>query len=226
MNILLIEDNRNISDFLIKGLEESGFLVRLAETGSNGMELLYKEDWGVILLDIMLPDIDGIELLQYIRYKKIQTPVLIISALGTPEDKVKALESGADDYLTKPFYFKELVARIKALSRRGTRKYEETTNVLQTGNLTLYTDSYMLKKGERVIDLTLLEHKLLKYLLENRNRVVSRTEILDAVWGRNHDPNTNIIDVYISYLRNKIDDGEDVKLIRTVKGIGYMIRDL
>jgi DNA-binding response OmpR family regulator len=226
MNILLIEDNRNISDFITKGLEESGFAVSLAENGSSARTLLAREEWDMILLDIMLPDIDGFELLQYIRFKKIQTPVLVLSALGDPDDKVRALEYGADDYLTKPFYFKELVARINALSRRKNMTYDQAENILGCGDLKLWTDSHTVKRGEREIKLTLQEYKLLKLLLENKNRVVSRMEILNVVWGLNYDTNTNIIDVYISYLRNKIDAQEEIKLIETVKGVGYIIRSL
>lgn len=225
MNILLIEDNRRISEFIVKGLKESGFLVILAENGTDGRELISKKKWDVILLDIMLPDIDGIELLQYIRYRKIHTPVLILSALGEPDDKVKALDYGADDYLAKPFHFKELISRINALTRRTKLSYDTPSNVLECDDLKLYIDQHRVERNEKEIKLTFQEFKLLQYLMEHKNKVLSRTQILDTVWGLNYDTNTNVVDVYISYLRNKIDSEYNEKLIETVKGVGYVIRE-
>ena len=224
MEILIIEDNRRLSDFLVKGLEESGFAVVLAETGTDARERISEKKWDVILLDIMLPDIDGFELLQYTRFKENHTPIIVLSALNDTDDKVKALEYGADDYLSKPFHFKELIARIHALTRRFKKNYNEPTNVLSCEDLKLYVDEHRVVRGEKEIKLTLQEFKLLKYLLENKNRIVSRTQIFDAVWGVNFDTNTNVIDVYISYLRNKIDTNDCPKLIETVKGVGYRIR--
>lgn len=224
MDILLVEDNARISEFLVKGLEESGFFITLAENGTDARRLISQKEWNIILLDIMLPDIDGIELLQYIRYKKINTPILVISALGEPDDKVKALDYGADDYLAKPFHFKELVARINALTRRANLIYDKTGDVLQCDDLVIYFNQHRVERSGKEINLTLQEFKLLKLLMENKNRVLPRTQILDTVWGINYDSNTNVVDVYISYLRNKIDAGAAHKLITTVKGIGYMIR--
>ena len=224
MEILLVEDNRRLSDFLVKGLEESGFVVVLAETGTDARQLITDKKWDVILLDIMLPDIDGFELLQYTRFKENHTPIIVLSALNETDDKVKALEYGADDYLSKPFHFKELIARIHALTRRFKQSYNETSNVLWCGDLKLYVDEHRVIRGEKEIKLTLQEFKLLKYLMENKNRIMSRTQILDAVWGYNYDTNTNVIDVYISYLRTKIDTGDLPKLIETVKGVGYRIQ--
>ncbi|MDR2084189.1 MAG: response regulator transcription factor [Bacteroidales bacterium] len=224
MNILLIEDNRRISEFIVKGLEESGFSIVLAENGSVGRELITGKQWDVILLDIMLPDIDGIELLQYIRYRKIHTPVLVLSALGEPDDKVKALDYGADDYLAKPFHFKELISRINALTRRVKLSYDTPSNILECDDLKLYIDQYKVERNGKEIKLTFQEFKLLQYLLEHKNKVLSRTQILDTVWGLNYDTNTNVVDVYISYLRNKIDNEYDNKLIETIKGVGYMIK--
>lgn len=224
MDILLVEDNARISEFLVKGLEESGFFITLAENGTDARRLISQKEWNIILLDIMLPDIDGIELLQYIRYKKINTPILVISALGEPDDKVKALDYGADDYLAKPFHFKELVARINALTRRAKLVYDKTGDVLQCDDLVIYFNQHRVERSGKEINLTLQEFKLLKLLMENKNRVLPRTQILDTVWGINYDSNTNVVDVYISYLRNKIDAGAAHKLITTVKGIGYMIR--
>ena len=224
MELLLIEDNQRISEFIVKGLEESGFSVVLAENGADARHQITQKQWDLILLDIMLPDIDGIDLLQYTRYKKINTPILVLSALGEPDDKVKALELGADDYLSKPFHFKELVARINALVRRNKTSYQTEENVLQCDDLKLYGDRHKVFRGEQEIKLTLQEFKLLKLLMENKNKVLSRTRILDAVWGINYDPNTNVVDVYISYLRNKVDADSPTKLIETVKGRGYLIR--
>ena len=224
MELLLIEDNRRISDFMVKGLEESGFSIVLAENGTDARSLITQNEWDLILLDIMLPDIDGIELLQYTRYKKINTPILVVSALGEPDDKVKALDYGADDYLSKPFHFKELVARINALTRRFKSNNEIQENVLICDDLKLFVDRHIIERSGQGIKLTFQEFKLLQLLMENKNKVIPRSQILDTVWGINYDPNTNIVDVYISYLRNKVDAGFDNKLIQTVKGRGYLIR--
>nr|WP_287611999.1 response regulator transcription factor [Dysgonomonas sp.] len=220
----MIEDNRRISDFMVKGLEESGFSVVLSENGEDARGLISQREWDLILLDIMLPDIDGIELLQYTRYKKINTPILVVSALGEIEDKVKALDYGADDYLPKPFHFKELVARINALTRRFKFNNEVQENALVCDDLKLYTDRHIVERDGKEIKLTLQEFKLLQLLMENKNKVLSRSQILDTVWGINYDSNTNVVDVYISYLRNKVDAESLNKLIQTVKGRGYLIR--
>lgn len=224
MELLLIEDNRRISDFMVKGLEEIGFSVVLSENGEDARGLISQREWDLILLDIMLPDIDGIELLQYTRYKKINTPILVVSALGEIEDKVKALDYGADDYLPKPFHFKELVARINALTRRFKFNNEVQENALVCDDLKLYTDRHIVERDGKEIKLTLQEFKLLQLLMENKNKVLSRSQILDTVWGINYDSNTNVVDVYISYLRNKVDAESLNKLIQTVKGRGYLIR--
>ncbi|WP_018108708.1 response regulator transcription factor [Bacteroides propionicifaciens] len=224
MELLLVEDNPRISEFMVKGLEESGFSVILAENGNKARSLIAQREWDLVLLDIMLPDIDGIELLQYMRYKKINTPILVVSALGEPDDKVKALDYGADDYLAKPFHFKELIARINALTRRFKSNNQVQENVLTCDNLKLYLDRHIVERDSKEIKLTLQEFKLLQLLMENKNKVLSRVQILDAVWGIDYDSNTNVVDVYISYLRNKVDTESENKLIQTVKGRGYLIR--
>ena len=224
MELLLVEDNSRISEFVIKGLEESGFTVILADNGVEARSLISRKEWDLILLDIMLPDIDGIELLQYTRYKKIHTPILVISALGDPDDKIKALDYGADDYLTKPFLLRELIAHINALTRRAKLKYDEPSDILECDNLKIYVDRHRVERAGKEIKLTLQEFKLLKLMMENKNKVLSRTQLLDTVWGVNYDTNTNVVDVYISYLRNKIDTDGHTKLIRTIKGRGYMIQ--
>lgn len=224
MRILLVEDNSRISEFMVKGLEECGFNVTLADNGTEARTLLTKIEWDLVLLDIMLPDIDGIELLQYARYKKIHNPILVVSALGEPEDKIRALDLGADDYLPKPFNFKELIARIHALTRRARQSYATPDKLIVCDDLTLDPESHKVYRANQEINLTLQEFKLLKLLMENPDRVLARSQILDTVWGINYDSNTNIVDVYISYLRNKVDADADHKLIHTVKGIGYVIR--
>lgn len=224
MNILLIEDDKRISDFVIKGLEENGFSVSLAITGEIAREMVSESEWDIILMDIMLPGIDGIQLTKLIRYKKNHTPILVLSALDDADDKVSALDSGADDYLVKPFHFKELISRINALTRRTKFNYKEKEQVYICHNLKVNLDEHSVYQNEAPIDLSPREYKLLLFLLENKNKVVSRTQILNAVWGINYDNNTNVVDVYISYLRNKIDE-QEYKFIHTIKGTGYMLKE-
>ncbi|MCY1227412.1 Transcriptional activator protein CzcR [compost metagenome] len=224
MNILLIEDDKRISDFVIKGLEENGFSVTLAVTGEIAREMISESEWDIILMDIMLPGIDGIQLTKLIRFKKNHTPILVLSALDDADDKVSALDSGADDYLVKPFHFKELISRINALTRRTKFNYKEKEQVYVCHNLTVNLDEHSVFQEEQPIDLSPREYKLLLFLLENKNKVVSRTQLLNAVWGINYDNNTNVVDVYISYLRNKIDENQH-KFIHTIKGTGYMLKE-
>lgn len=224
MHILLIEDDQRISDFVIKGLEENDFQVSLATSGEQARDLISDNHWDIILMDIMLPGIDGIQLTQMIRYKKIYTPILVLSALSDPADKIAALDSGADDYLSKPFHFNELISRINALTRRTKFNYQEKELLYRCGALALNPDNHQVTLNDNNIDLSPREYKLLLFLLENKNKAVSRTQILNAVWGINYDNNTNVVDVYISYLRNKIDE-TDTKFIHTIKGTGYMIKD-
>jgi len=224
MNILLIEDDKRISDFVIKGLEENGFSTTLAITGEIAREMVSENEWDIILMDIMLPGIDGIQLTKLIRFKKNHTPILVLSALDDADDKVAALDSGADDYLVKPFHFKELISRINALTRRTKFNYKEKEQVYFCHNLKVNLDEHSVFQNENPIDLSPREYKLLLFLLENKNKVVSRTQILNAVWGINYDNNTNVVDVYISYLRNKIDENQH-KFIHTIKGTGYMLKE-
>lgn len=224
MRILLIEDDRRISDFVMKGLEENGFSVSLAVTGEIAREMVSENEWDIILMDIMLPGIDGIQLTKLIRFKKNHTPILVLSALDDADNKVFALDSGADDYLVKPFHFKELISRINALTRRTKFNYVEKDQVYICHNLKVNLDEHSVFQNENPIDLSPREYKLLLFLLENKNKVVSRTQILNAVWGINYDNNTNVVDVYISYLRNKIDESQH-KFIHTIKGTGYMLKE-
>lgn len=223
MNVLLIEDDKRISEFIIKGLEENNFTVHLAETGELARELLQHDTWDIILMDIMLPGIDGIQLTKLMRFKKNHTPVLMLSALSDTDDKVNALDSGADDYLVKPFHFNELISRINALTRRTKFNYDKLETLSKLGSLTINPEEHKVTDNDALIDLSPREYKLLLFLLENRNKVMSRTQILNAVWGINYDNNTNVVDVYISYLRNKIEQNH--KFIHTIKGTGYMLKE-
>ncbi|MCE7062222.1 response regulator transcription factor [Dyadobacter sp. CY343] len=222
MRILVVEDDERIGGFLVKGLQEAGYSVQLAQDGAEARQLIQYETWDLFILDIMLPDIDGLQLTQLIRYRKMDTPVLMLSALGEAEDKIKALDLGADDYLTKPIHFPELLSRINALRRRYELHYSKD-NVLTCGDLSVNLDTNAVSREQKEIVLSVKEFRFLVYLLENQNKIVTRSQILQVVWGANADTYTNVVDVYISYLRNKIDADFSEKLIKTVKGRGYMI---
>ncbi|WP_293881142.1 MULTISPECIES: response regulator transcription factor [unclassified Sphingobacterium] len=223
MQILLVEDDRRISSFVVKGLEEMGNQVILVESAEAAREWINVDSLDIIVLDIMLPGIDGIQFTKTIRYRKNHIPILILSALGEIEDKVEALESGADDYLVKPFSFKELVSRIKALVRRDNYKNVQNDSSIEIRDLKVDLERYEVFKNGKNVDLSPKEFKLLKYLIENRNKTLSRTAILQAVWGIDFDNNTNVVDVYVSYLRGKVDTGHVASIIKTVKGVGYML---
>jgi len=224
MNILLIEDDSRISEFIIKGLGEHGHTVVLSTSGEEARERIQSDTWDIILMDIMLPGIDGVQLTKLIRYQRNHTPILVLSALDGTHDKVNALDSGADDYLVKPFHFRELISRINALVRR--KKFNEmvTSSVYQCANLTINVDEYAVYLDHRRVELSPKEYKLLLYLFEHKNKVQPRTRILNAVWGIDYDNNTNVVDVYISYLRAKLENG-GIKFIQTVKGAGYLFKD-
>ena len=224
MNTLLIEDDSRISEFVVKGLEEQGHTVELATSGESARDLLLTGEWDIILMDIMLPGIDGVQLIKLIRYKHNLTPILVLSALGEADDKVLALDSGADDYLVKPFHFRELLSRINALVRRAKFNHIDRSETYTCGNLTVNIDDHTVKLDGSERELSPKEYKLLVYLLENRNKVRSRIQLLNAVWGIDYDRNTNIVDVYISYLRAKIEDAGQ-KFIYTVKGTGYVLKE-
>ncbi len=224
MQILVVEDDNRISNFLIKGLEEFGYLVTLCKNAEDVLSNYLQVEWDLIILDIMLEGVDGIQLLQTLRYKKVYTPILMLSALNSVQDKVAALDYGADDYLTKPFHFDELLSRIKALTRRQRYQQQETPKAeLDFGALHINLEQYKVTLGDNVVELSPREYKLLIYLVENIDKTVGRIQILNAVWGITFDNHTNVVDVYISYLRNKIEkDGN--KYIYTVKGVGYMFK--
>ena len=224
MQILVIEDDKRISDFLIKGLEENGHLVTLCKDAETVLDEFLTIQFDLIICDIMLPKMDGIQLVQTLRYKKIFTPILMLSALNTVQDKVSALDYGADDYITKPFHFDELLSRIKALTRRNQfRSQEVPENKLIFDDLEIDLDQYKVFVNHEETELSPREFKLLNYLIENIDKTVTRIQILNAVWGITFDNHTNVVDVYISYLRNKIEKN-GMKYIHTVKGVGYMFK--
>ncbi|MFZ4861281.1 response regulator transcription factor [Sphingobacterium sp. Mn56C] len=224
MQILVVEDDKRISDFLIKGLQENGYMVTLCRSAEDVLSDFSNIQWDLIILDIMLPGMDGTQLVQTLRYKKNFTPILMVSALNTVQDKVAALDYGADDYITKPFHFDELLSRIKALTRRQQyQQQERPSSVLTFGDLSIDLNQYLVSHGGAEIDLSPREYKLLMYLVENIDKTVTRVQILNAVWGITFDNHTNVVDVYISYLRNKIEKG-DSKFIYTIKGVGYMFK--
>lgn len=224
MQILVIEDDKRISDFLIKGLEENGYLVTLCKSAEDVLTHYLNIPFDLIICDIMLPGIDGIQLVQTLRFKKIYAPILMLSALNAVQDKVTALDYGADDYITKPFHFDELLSRIKALTRRNQFRQQETTsNKIQIGDLEIDLDQYKVSVAQQETELSPREFKLLNYLVENSDKTVTRIQILNAVWGITFDNHTNVVDVYISYLRNKIEKNGN-KYIYTIKGVGYIFK--
>lgn len=226
MKILLVEDDKRLGDSLTTGIKEEGFFVKLVRDGYQARDIIAQEDWEIFIFDVMLPGLSGIQLCEYVRFKGIKTPILMLSALGEPEDKIKALDIGADDYLVKPFHFNELISRLKALKRRSDEYQHVDRGIIVCADLEFDYLKNQVKRGDTMIELSQKEFKLLHYLLENKGNVVSRINILQQVWQIHQDTYTNIIDVYISYLRSKIDSGFEQKLIRTIKGRGYMITDI
>lgn len=220
MRVLLVEDEKNVSAFIKQGLEEDFYTVDVAEDGIDGYAMATSQAYDVIVLDLMLPGMDGREVCRKLREKGIKTPVLMLTALNSVPDKVEGLESGADDYLTKPFAFSEMLARVRALLRRSA----DYTGDISFEDLRVDLLTRKVFRGQREISLTPKEFSLLEYLLRNKARVVSRTQILENVWGYDFDPNTNVVDVHIRFLREKIDKESDKKLIHTVRGVGYVLK--
>ena len=220
--ILLVEDEINIASFIEWGLQEFGHKVCVANDGQAGWELVQQEDFQLLILDIIMPKMNGLQLCkQYRQTYGYQSPVIMLTALGTTDDILNGLDAGADDYLVKPFSFQELEARIKALLRRTGA--EPAVPLLSCGDLTLDPSSHRAIRGKVVIDLTVKEYRLLEYLIRNQGTAQSRLTLLKNVWDKNFDTNTNVVDVYVNYLRSKIDKDFDRKLIRTVVGVGYMM---
>lgn len=219
MRILVVEDEARIADFLLRGLQGGGYAVDVAENGANALEMVHATDYDLIILDLMLPDMDGLTVLEKIRNRKVGPPVLILSARDAVDDRVRGLEQGADDYITKPFAFVELLARVRALLRRG----QPVPERLQVGDLTVDCIRRKVTRAGEPVDLAPKEFGILEYMMRNKGRPLSRTMIVEHVWDMDYDGLTNIVDVYIRHLRGKIDDRWQQKLIQTVRGIGYMI---
>ena len=221
MRILVVEDEKKVASFLKKGLEEEYYAVDCAYDGEEALYMVEANEYDLMILDIMLPKIDGLEVLQGMREKGFPLPVLMLTAKDSVEDVVKGLDAGGDDYLTKPFAFAELLARVRALLRR---KEREPTGELQVADLVLDPVTHAVHRGGQPIELTAKEYALLEYLMRQVNRVVTRTMISEHVWDYHFDPMTNVIDVYVNHLRNKIDLDSSQKLIHTIRGVGYMLK--
>ncbi len=222
MKILVVEDEKKVAKFLKQGLEEERYAVDVASDGLQGETLALSGDYDLIILDIFLPKKDGIVVLKGVRSKQLKTPILMLTARSSVEDKVEGLDSGADDYLSKPFAFAELVARVRSLLRRGAA---EKSTILKIQDLQLDTVTHKAKRADRAIELTGKEYALLEYLMRNVNRVLTRTILSEHIWNYNFDTGTNVVDVYVNHLRSKIDDGFEKKLLFTVRGVGYVLKD-
>jgi DNA-binding response OmpR family regulator len=222
MRLLLVEDEKKVANFVARGLRAERFAVDVAFDGLTGWEAAANQDYDVVILDLMLPGLNGTEILRRLRRKNVQVPVLILTARDAVAEKVENFEAGADDYLTKPFAFAELLVRIKTLLRRGTIS---RATVLRVGDLELDRLSQQVKRAGKRIDLTSKEYALLEYLTAHAGRVLTRTMIIEHVWDESFEGLTNIVDVYVRHLRGKVDDGHSVKLIRTARGAGYTISD-
>jgi len=222
MRALIIEDDQTIADFVARGLREAGFAVDHAKDGEDGLAFALDTPYDVAIVDLMLPKRDGLSIIDDLRRKGRSTPVLILSARRSVDDRVHGLQAGGDDYLTKPFAFAELLARVQALVRRASRTPEATT--LTVGDLTMDLLSRKVMRGTTPVDLRPREFALLEYLMRNAMKVVSKTMILSHVWSYNFDPQTNIVDVLVSRLRDKIDKPFETKRLHTVRGVGYVLR--
>ena len=220
MKLLVIEDEAKIASLLKKGLQGQGFTVDISGDGEDGFERATKTPYDAIVIDIMLPKRDGLSVLKMLRTRKVTAPVMIITARGDVNERVEGLNLGADDYMAKPFSMDEVVARIRALVRRVTG---ETITLYKVGDLMMNLVTREVSRGSRRINLTVREFRLLEHLMRLPGQVVTRTQLIERVWEYHFDPGTNLVDVYIQRLRRKIDDGEDVKLIQTVRGVGYCV---
>ena len=222
MRVLVVEDDKKIAAFVTRGLKEAGFAIDHADDGEDGLHLALSESYDAAVMDIMLPKLDGLSVIGRLRQTKIHTPVLILSAKRSVDDRVRGLQAGGDDYLTKPFSFAELLARVRALIRRANHETEPTR--LAVGELSLDLLTREVKRAVSKIDLQPREFALLEYLMRNAGTVVSKTMIIEHVWGYDFDPMTNVVDVLVSRLRNKLDRDFDNKLIHTHRGVGYALK--
>jgi DNA-binding response OmpR family regulator len=223
MYILVVEDERRLAQIVRRVLEEEGHTVDLAYDGEEGLAIASDGSHDVIVLDILLPAMDGLEVCRTLRRNRVDTPVLLLTALSEIEDRVRGLDAGADDYLAKPFAFQELLARIRALGRRKVQAREPTR--LEVDGLSLDLRRRRAERDGRIIELSPKEFSLLEFLMRNEGRVITRTQMLDHVWGYDYATDSNLVDVYMAYLRRKVDRADDSKLIRTVRGVGYAIGD-
>jgi two-component system OmpR family response regulator len=223
MRILLVEDDLKIASFITKGLDASGFTIDHVADGEKGYDLALMETYDAVIVDIMLPKMDGLTIIRRLRDNGVGTPILILSARDAIDDRVKGLETGGDDYLTKPFAFSELLARVQALIRRSGRTVEPTR--LKAGNLSVDLLSREVTRDGEKIELQPLEYALLEYLVRNKERVVSKTMIMEHVWNYNFDPQTNVVEARICRLRDKIDKGFTKRLIHTIRGVGYVLKE-
>ncbi len=222
MRILIVEDEKKVASFIKKGLEEEYYYVDVAYDGKEGLKLALSEDYDLMIFDIMLPYKDGVSLVKDVRNSNMSTPVLLLTAKLTLDDKIEGLDSGADDYLTKPFAFEELLARIRALLRRKEKNKQLQLKVM---DLLLDTQTHIVKRDNVEISLTPKEYSILEYLLRNKNKVVSRTILTEHVYDYHFDTDSNVIDVHINKLRNKIDKGFEKQILHTIRGVGYTVKD-
>lgn len=223
MRILLVEDDIKIASFIVKGLKAAGYAIDHAADGEEGLNLALTEPYDTAIIDIMLPKRDGLSLIEEMRKSKVHTPVIILSAKSTVDDRVKGLQAGGDDYLTKPFAFSELLARVQALIRRASGATEPTT--LSASELSMNLLTREVKRKDQQIELQPMEFSLLEYLMRNVGRVVSKTMIMEHVWDYNFDPQTNVVEARICRLRDKVDRDFDKKLIHTIRGVGYVLKN-
>ncbi len=222
MRVLVVEDDRKIASFIVKGLEQAGFAVDHSDNGEDGLHLALTEPYDAAVIDIMLPKLDGLAIIEEMRRNKIRTPVIILSAKRSVDDRIKGLQTGSDDYLTKPFAFSEFLARLQALIRRATGATEPTR--LVAGDLVMDLTSRKVTRAGRPVELQAREFSLLEYLMRNADRPVSKTMILEHVWEYSFDPQTNIVDVLVCRLRNKVDRDFPSKMIQTIRGVGYVLK--
>lgn len=222
MRVLVVEDDDKISSFVKKGLEQAGYAVDCVASGEDGYAYLRQTPYDAAIVDIMLPGMDGLTMLQRIREEDVETPIIILSAKRSVEDRIKGIQTGSDDYLTKPFSFSELLARLQALMRRAGRGKSSTR--LKYADLTLDLLRHEAQRGEQTIELQPREFSLLEYMMRNTGTVLSKTMIMEHVWNYDFDPQTNVVDVLVWRLRKKVDEGYEQKLIHTVRGVGYVLK--
>ncbi len=222
MRILVVEDEKDLNEIITKRLQKEKYTVDSCYNGRDALDYLVAADYDVVLLDVMLPEMNGLEVVRKMREKQDPTKVLLLTAKDSIEDRVKGLDCGADDYLIKPFAFEELLARIRVMTRRMTNS---ATNLYQVANLSVDTEKHLVKRGEEVISLSSKEFSLLEYMIRNQGVVLSRAKIEQSLWNFDYEGGSNVIDVYIRYLRKKIDQGYEPKLIHTVRGAGYVLRE-